>query len=110
MVASPAQASNRGIRGHQQTDQDPGEAGQAIGIGKPCHRRGCGKGTLDRKADQWAAAAAAGLASTPIASVLRLEKAMAPISTTNATLKTQLTPMIDKFYAPVGYIGGIPGL
>ncbi len=32
------------------------------------------------------------------------------ISTTNADLKTQLTPLIDKFYAPVGYIGGIPGL
>ncbi|MCP5158791.1 MAG: DUF839 domain-containing protein [Gammaproteobacteria bacterium] len=31
-------------------------------------------------------------------------------STTNADLKTQLTPMIDKFYAPVGYIGGMPGL
>jgi len=32
------------------------------------------------------------------------------ISTTNADLKAQLTPLIDKFYAPVGYIGGIPGL
>ena len=32
------------------------------------------------------------------------------ISTSNADLKTQLTPMIDKFHAPVGYIGGIPGL
>ena len=32
------------------------------------------------------------------------------IGTTNADLKAQLTPMIDKFYAPVGYIGGIPGL
>jgi hypothetical protein len=31
-------------------------------------------------------------------------------STINADLKTQLTPLIDKFYAPVGYIGGIPGL
>lgn len=31
-------------------------------------------------------------------------------STTNADLKARLTPMIDKFYAPVGYIGGIPGL
>ncbi len=28
----------------------------------------------------------------------------------NADLKTQLTPMIDRFNAPVGYIGGIPGL
>ena len=32
------------------------------------------------------------------------------ISTTSTDLKTQLTPMIDKFHAPVGYIGGIPGL
>ncbi len=32
------------------------------------------------------------------------------ISTTSADLKAQLTPMIDKFHAPVGYIGGIPGL
>ncbi len=32
------------------------------------------------------------------------------ISTTNADLKTRLTPLIDKFYAPIGYIGGIPGL
>ena len=32
------------------------------------------------------------------------------ISTTNADLKTQLTPLIDKFYAPIGYIGGMPGL
>ena len=31
-------------------------------------------------------------------------------SATSAALKTQLTPMIDKFSAPVGYIGGIPGL
>ena len=31
-------------------------------------------------------------------------------SSINADLKTQLTPMIDKFDAPVGYIGGIPGL
>lgn len=31
-------------------------------------------------------------------------------SSINADLKTRLTPMIDKFYAPVGYIGGIPGL
>lgn len=31
-------------------------------------------------------------------------------STINADLKTQLTPLIDKFNAPVGYIGGIPGL
>ncbi|MEZ5602047.1 MAG: hypothetical protein R3F36_14435 [Candidatus Competibacteraceae bacterium] len=30
-------------------------------------------------------------------------------SSINADLKTRLTPMIDKFYAPVGYIGGIPG-
>ncbi|MFZ1326320.1 MAG: alkaline phosphatase PhoX [Candidatus Contendobacter sp.] len=32
------------------------------------------------------------------------------ISTTNADLKARLNPLIDKFYAPVGYIGGIPGL
>lgn len=32
------------------------------------------------------------------------------ISTTNADLKSQLSSMIDKFHAPVGYIGGIPGL
>ena len=31
-------------------------------------------------------------------------------STINADLKKQLTPLIDKFDAPVGYIGGIPGL
>ena len=31
-------------------------------------------------------------------------------STINADLKTQLTPLIDKFNAPVGYIGGVPGL
>jgi hypothetical protein len=31
-------------------------------------------------------------------------------SSINADLKAQLTPMIDKFDAPVGYIGGIPGL
>ncbi|MDG4554016.1 MAG: DUF839 domain-containing protein [Candidatus Competibacter sp.] len=31
-------------------------------------------------------------------------------SSINADLKARLTPMIDKFYAPVGYIGGIPGL
>ncbi len=31
------------------------------------------------------------------------------ISTTNADLKKQLTPMIDKFYAPIGYIGVMPG-
>jgi secreted PhoX family phosphatase len=31
-------------------------------------------------------------------------------SSISADLKTRLTPMIDKFYAPVGYIGGIPGL
>ncbi|MCB1777743.1 MAG: DUF839 domain-containing protein [Candidatus Competibacteraceae bacterium] len=31
-------------------------------------------------------------------------------SSTDADLKAQLEPMIDKFYAPVGYIGGIPGL
>jgi len=32
------------------------------------------------------------------------------ISTTDPALKAQLTPMIDKFHAPVGYIGGMPGL
>ena len=32
------------------------------------------------------------------------------IGTTNAELKKQLEPLIDKFYAPIGYIGGIPGL
>ncbi len=31
-------------------------------------------------------------------------------STINADLKAQLNPLIDKFNAPVGYIGGIPGL
>lgn len=31
-------------------------------------------------------------------------------STINADLKARLTPLIDKFDAPVGYIGGIPGL
>jgi secreted PhoX family phosphatase len=31
-------------------------------------------------------------------------------STTPAALKTALTPKIDKFDAPFGYIGGIPGL
>jgi secreted PhoX family phosphatase len=31
-------------------------------------------------------------------------------SSINAELKAQLTPMIDRFNAPVGYIGGIPGL
>ncbi|HAS51133.1 MAG TPA: hypothetical protein DCS21_05110, partial [Gammaproteobacteria bacterium] len=31
-------------------------------------------------------------------------------SSINADLKAQLTPMIDKFSAPVGYIRGIPGL
>jgi len=31
-------------------------------------------------------------------------------SSINADLKTRLTPRIDKFDAPVGYIGGIPGL
>ncbi len=31
-------------------------------------------------------------------------------SSINADLKAQLAPMIDKFDAPVGYIGGIPGL
>ena len=31
-------------------------------------------------------------------------------SSINADLKAQLTPMIDRFDAPVGYIGGIPGL
>ena len=31
-------------------------------------------------------------------------------SSINADLKLRLTPMIDRFHAPVGYIGGIPGL
>ncbi len=31
-------------------------------------------------------------------------------SSINADLKAQLTPLIDRFDAPVGYIGGIPGL
>jgi secreted PhoX family phosphatase len=31
-------------------------------------------------------------------------------SSINADLKAQLEPVIDKFYAPVGYIGGIPAL
>lgn len=31
-------------------------------------------------------------------------------SSINADLKAQLTPVIDRFDAPVGYIGGIPGL
>lgn len=32
------------------------------------------------------------------------------ISTSPDALKAQLAPMIDRFYAPIGYIGGIPGL
>jgi hypothetical protein len=32
------------------------------------------------------------------------------ISTHNAASKTTLTPMIDKFDANVGYIGGLPAL